>query len=219
MSQQSSAVRGGTPPDRSVFQKRGLKKAAASNVVADITGRGVLAGAEAPAAQPETTEPIHLQSAPPAAQDRLHLAPEPVLETRAAQPAPVEQPSPAHVQQQPVQQYVPAPTQQPSQQPTQQAPVPPLEAAQPAPVEQPASEPAKKTKDTGKKVGFYQPEDAGDRMRAAFIATRHLTGYRTLSDFICSVVEAEVQQLEERYNEGKPFATEPNGVPRGRPIG
>lgn len=136
-------------------------------------------------------------------------AAEPVQPPAAARVEPV-QPAPA-----------PAPVQAAAEvvAPVAAEPAPQTVAPAAAPPATEAAAPAKKAKDTGVKVGFYQPREEGDAMRAAFIATRHITKHRTLSDFICTIVAAEVARLEKEYNGGEPFETEPDGVPRGRPIG
>ncbi|WP_456506150.1 ParB family protein [Arthrobacter sp. UYCu723] len=70
-----------------------------------------------------------------------------------------------------------------------------------------------------KKTAFDQSIESGERMRNAFVRTRHLTGYRSLSDYICAIIDQESGRLEELYNDGQPFDPEPTGVPRGRPVG
>jgi hypothetical protein len=69
-----------------------------------------------------------------------------------------------------------------------------------------------------RKTSFFQSTASGSRMRAAYMATRHLTGYRTLSDFILAAVERDVEALENTHNNGNEFAVDPGGVPRGRPL-
>ena len=70
------------------------------------------------------------------------------------------------------------------------------------------------------KVSFYQdPEDTA-RLRAAYRHTLANTSDRSLSDFINRVVMAEVDQLEHRYNGGRPFPSVGVGeIPQGRPVG
>ncbi|MEV4991601.1 hypothetical protein MRBLMD1_004110 [Pseudarthrobacter sp. LMD1-1-1.1] len=69
-----------------------------------------------------------------------------------------------------------------------------------------------------RKTSFFQSKESGSRMRSAYMATRHLTGARTLSEFILAAVEREVEALEGRYNGGEQFTADPNSVPRGRPL-
>lgn len=128
----------------------------------------------------------------------LHAVP-----TAAAEPAltpaetvPVQQPQPAA--------YVQSVQQIPQQ--TQAL------LQQPVPV---SPEPEKKEY---RKTSFFQTKESGSRMRSAYMATRHLTQYRTLSDFILAAVEREVEALERQYNEGNLFTADPGSVPRGRPL-
>lgn len=187
--------RGGAPNLNLIQRKGKLTKADRSTVVSDLTGRGLTVGGDAAEEDPQPSAgSIQAPVAAPAEQPQPEAAPVPVQPAPAAVP-----PAPAGT---PAQAAAPAPA-----------------AAVPVAAEVPAQAPAKKAKDTGVKVGFYQPREEGDAMRAAFIATRHITKHRTLSDFICSIVAAEVARLEKEYNDGEPFETEPNGVPRGRPIG
>lgn len=68
------------------------------------------------------------------------------------------------------------------------------------------------------KVSFYQePEDTA-RLRGAVLHTMIAEGHRSLSQFIIRAVMKEVQRVEDKYNEGKPFpAVAPNEMPQGRP--
>ncbi|WP_294567739.1 ParB family protein [uncultured Arthrobacter sp.] len=94
------------------------------------------------------------------------------------------------------------------------APLPPVRQG----VSVPAAVNSAKAESTVKKTGYWEPIDLGIRMRAAYINTRHFTGHQTLSDFICSLIEAECERLEKEYNNGEQFPSLPNGVPRGRPV-
>jgi hypothetical protein len=69
-----------------------------------------------------------------------------------------------------------------------------------------------------RKTSFFQSKESGARMRSAYMATRHLTKSRTLSDFILAAVEREVEALERQYNGGDVFTADPGSVPRGRPL-
>jgi hypothetical protein len=200
VSQQPTRGGRGGGPNLDVIQRKGrLRKADSSSVVADFTGRGVTVGGD-------VVQELRPEQA---AQEFVQLHSAPAIEAEPVQQQPVQSPVSA--------QEVPqAPVQQPVQAPVQAA----VQAA-PAAVDEPrAQAPAKKpAKDAGVKVGFYQPRDAGEQMRAAFLATRHITKYKTLSDFICSVLEAEVHRLQTEYNNGEPFESEPDSIPRGRPVG
>lgn len=68
------------------------------------------------------------------------------------------------------------------------------------------------------KVSFYQePEDTA-RLRGAVLHTMVAEGHRSLSQFIIRAVMKEVQRVEEKYNDGKPFpAVAANEMPQGRP--
>src|SRR5699024_11571778 len=55
------------------------------------------------------------------------------------------------------------------------------------------------------KGSFYQqPEDTA-RLRGAVLHTMIAEGHRSLSQFVIRAVMKEVQRLEEKYNDGKPF--------------
>jgi hypothetical protein len=141
---------------------------------------------------------------------------DPVPQAPFVQVPPVQQQAPVVQQTQPV---APVPQQLPAYaqplQPVQYAPQP-IQA--PAPAQQPASEPPAAEKKTYRKTSFFQSKESGARMRSAYMATRHLTRSRTLSDFILAAVEREVEALEKRYNEGNVFDADPGSVPRGRPL-
>jgi hypothetical protein len=171
-----------------VRKRSGLTKARNTSVIADMT----------------RVEPEAAGETPPAA---LHAVPTPVAEP---------QPAPA------IQQALP-------QEPPRQAPAQPLQqpAAYMAPavpqytqadLRQPAAEPPVPEKKMYRKTSFFQSKESGARMRSAYMATRHLTGSRTLSDFILAAVEREVEALERQYNEGNQFTADPGSVPRGRPL-
>ena len=70
------------------------------------------------------------------------------------------------------------------------------------------------------KVSFYQDPDDTQRMRGAIRFAMAQEGSRGLSDFIHSAVMLEVERLEQRYNDGKPFEPAAAGeLPQGRPMG
>ena len=70
-----------------------------------------------------------------------------------------------------------------------------------------------------KKTGYWEPPEFGERMRAAFVDTSAAEGHESLSAFICSVLEREVERLEEKYNGGERYRKGARGVRRGRPVG
>lgn len=215
--------RGGTPTALdSLRRKSGLKKARSTSVIADMTraeetpaaALQVIAEPEAPAV--ERLVPAQVAQEAPAQQPAETPAPAPgqdPAQQSAAAPTPapqqfIQHAPPAAAQPsayaQPGQLYPAYPTQQPY--PSQQVQL----RQQPEP-EQPEKKMYRKT-------SFFQSKESGSRMRSAYMATRHLTGFRTLSEFILAAVEREVEALEGRYNAGEQFTADPNSVPRGRPL-
>jgi Centromere-binding protein ParB C-terminal len=207
--------RGGTPNALDAVRKRGgLTKARNTSVIADMTRM-----ADEPAADPQ---PATLYSVPTAAADPGQA---PASAAPASAQVPTEAPQVQHasiVDPSVVQQ--PTPQQAPDRQPQPVAYVPQVQPVQPAPqqvqalLRQPAPEPSEPEKKKYRKTSFFQSKESGARMRSAYIATRHLTGYRTLSDFILAAVEREVGALERQYNGGNLFTADPGTVPRGRPL-
>ncbi|WP_427019400.1 ParB family protein (plasmid) [Pseudarthrobacter sp. P1] len=191
--------------------KSGLRKARPTSVIAEMTA---------------DVEPV----GEALAADRLHAVPDRPVDgptdapPAAAVPVPVDPaPAPVEVPAAPAQPVAPAPIQQQwvpqppvYQAPVYQAPVQNIPAAAPEPVQvqQPPAAPKKEYR----KTSFFQTRDSGARMRSAYMATRHLTGKRTLSDFILAAVEREVAELERAHNNGNQFDTDPDTVPRGRPL-
>lgn len=55
------------------------------------------------------------------------------------------------------------------------------------------------------KVSFYQDPADTDRVRGAILYTMTTEGSRNLSQFVNDAVMAKVEELEARYNDGKPF--------------
>jgi len=108
----------------------------------------------------------------------------------------------------------------------------PVEATQPAPTA-PASDqkpaevaPAvvasvsKKRSKCPPKVSFYQEPENTDRIRDAIVHTFAQEGFRNISQFLNFVAVAEVERLEQKYNDGKPFPTvKARELPQGRPMG
>lgn len=62
-------------------------------------------------------------------------------------------------------------------------------------------------------------EERRARLRTAYTLTHLQEGHRTFSGFIAAALDAEVQRLEQRYNEGRRFENAERGVTRGRPLG
>ncbi|WP_187393384.1 ParB family protein [Arthrobacter echini] len=57
------------------------------------------------------------------------------------------------------------------------------------------------------------------RIRGAFQATAHLESHRSFSDFHASVMEAELERLEAKYNNGQPYEkAAPRSGRLGRPL-
>lgn len=70
------------------------------------------------------------------------------------------------------------------------------------------------------KITFYLPQEDADRARAALINTQHLEGMRSMSDLVHQALSEKVEELENRYNDGKPWPPAPSGsIPRGRAYG
>ncbi|MFJ8896823.1 hypothetical protein ACIRCZ_19730 [Leifsonia sp. NPDC102414] len=57
------------------------------------------------------------------------------------------------------------------------------------------------------------------RLRSAYTLTHVQERHRTFSDFIAATLDAEVERLEQKYNDGRPFDNAEDGVIRGRPLG
>ena len=202
--------RGGTPSALDAVRKRsGLTKARNTSVIADMTRME-----DEPTADPQ---PATLHSVPTSAAD-------PAQAPTAAGGAPAQAPTEAvpvqyaPIVQAPVVQQA-APQQAPTQQPhpvTYMQPVQPVQQNQ-ALLRQPAPEPPEPEKKKYRKTSFFQSKESGARMRSAYMATRHLTGSRTLSDFILAAVEREVEALERQYNEGNLFTADPAVFPEADP--
>lgn len=199
--------RGGTPSALDAVRKRsGLTKARNTSVIADMTRME-----DEPTADPQSAT---LHSVPTSAAD-------PAQAPSVAGGAPGQAPTEAVlVQYAPIVQ-APVVEQAPIQQPnpvTYMQPVQPVQQNQ-ALLRQPAPEPPEPPEQKKyRKTSFFQSKESGARMRSAYMATRHLTGSRTLSDFILAAVEREVEALERQYNEGNLFTADPGSVPRSRPL-
>lgn len=69
------------------------------------------------------------------------------------------------------------------------------------------------------KVSFYQSREDTSRMRGAVLATRDDEGHRSMSEFLNAAVMAEVERLEEKYNNGEQFPpVEANRSHAGKPL-
>jgi hypothetical protein len=206
--------RGGTPSALDAVRKRGgLIKARNTSVIADMTRME-----DEPVADPQ---PATLHSVPTSAADAQ--APTAVATAPAQAPTEAAPAQHAPVVQAPAVQQA-APQQVPAQQPRPVTYMQPVQPVQHAPqqvqalLRQPVPEPPEPEKKKYRKTSFFQSKESGARMRSAYMATRHLTGSRTLSDFILAAVEREVEALERQYNEGNLFTADPGSVPRGRPL-
>jgi len=60
-------------------------------------------------------------------------------------------------------------------------------------------------------------EERRAQLRAAYTLTHLQEGHRTFSEFIASALDAEIQRLESKYNQGQRFETAEQGVTRGGP--
>jgi len=105
------------------------------------------------------------------------------------------------------------------------APATPAPATAPAPAAAPAVDeaPAAAAKPRSKyppKVSFYQEREDTDRIRGAIMHTIPYEGTRTLSQFLSGAAMKEVERLEAKYNDGKPFPrVGARELPQGRPMG
>jgi hypothetical protein len=88
-----------------------------------------------------------------------------------------------------------------------------------APVKDPVTGKAEGVKAAKTKLTSWMPvEDAG-QVRAAFLATRGKTGYRSLTDLINTAVMKEVRLLQTEHNRGRAWKpAKPGDVPTGRPL-
>jgi hypothetical protein len=201
--------RGGSPVALDGLRRKGgLKKARASSVIADMTRAEEAAPQASIQFAPERAEsqydnppsPASVQEIQPAQEATAFQAAPGQQAPAAPEVAPTAAPAPVYSEPQPVElqperQFVPQQVQL-----RQPPPVPPV------------------VEKKYRKTSFFQSKESGARMRSAYMATRHLTGARTLSDFILAAVEREVEALERQYNGGDKFTADPNSVPRGRPL-
>ena len=69
-------------------------------------------------------------------------------------------------------------------------------------------------------MSFYQEQEDTDRIRVAIMHTIPSEGVRSLSQFLSGAAMKEVERLEAKYNNGKPFPpVRARELPQGRPMG
>lgn len=91
------------------------------------------------------------------------------------------------------------------------------EAAEP-PATEPLNDAGTRPTKYAPKVSFYQDREDTDRVRGTILHTMHREKSRTLSEFIHNAVMEKVEELERKYNDGKPFPhTKAGELPQGRP--
>lgn len=192
---------GGTNPLDALKRGR-LGKAAQRGVVEDMT-------AEQQAASEPAAEPAPASAVVPTTAEQLAQQSAAVEETAHAVVTPVPQ-SPAAVQS--------SATEPAAATPAVAEPAPAAAAAAAPPTEVVAPPATKSPEDKPVKDSFYHSKESHRRLRSTYLETRHLTKYKSLSDFISSLIDQECTRLEELYNNGEPFSTDPNEMPRGRPV-
>lgn len=197
--------RGGTGDALSRLRR---KKAPQLSVVEEMS----LPEPTAPETVPEVQPAAAVPETAAASVTELPVQPAPVT---APTPVPVVEPAPVPAAVAPAVE-APAPdTAAPA--PVQQAPA---DVAAPAPAAQPAPAARKKPeKEALKKTGFWQTPEQWARTRSTYDSTRHLTGHRTMDQYLTAAVEMYDQFNEEKFNGGKPFESDPFGIPKGRPLG
>ncbi len=80
----------------------------------------------------------------------------------------------------------------------------------------PPSHPSTQTSSTEKLTVRVDADIAG-RARAAFWATAHLTGTRSLSEWVAEAIAEKLQRSETAFNQGNPYTPVPTGtIPTGR---
>lgn len=109
----------------------------------------------------------------------------------------------------------------PAAQPATQAPSAPAPAAPATGLTSETAAPSGPApKASRPKVSFYQDVDESKRMRGALLHTLATEGPRTLSEFISRAIMTEVERLEAKYNDGRPFPPVAAGeIPQGHPVG
>ena len=111
------------------------------------------------------------------------------------------------------------PSTSPDEPPTNPTPQPANETSTTRPVGQ-ESERAGSGPKYAHKVSFYEDPADTARIRGAILYTIPQEGPRTLSQFIHHAVMAEVERLENTYNNGRPFpAVGAREMPQDRPLG
>jgi hypothetical protein len=88
-----------------------------------------------------------------------------------------------------------------------------------APEQNPVTRKVAGVKPEKTKMTSWMPKEDAAQVRAAFLATRQFTDYRSLTDMINTVVLREVRRLQDEHNGGKPWpGARPGDVPTGRPL-
>lgn len=101
------------------------------------------------------------------------------------------------------------------------AAVPEREAPTPPPSAPERRTSAEATQNDGpkKKLAYYVDDEENGRIRAAFLAGRDKYGWRSFTDFQLSTILDRVAQLEQEFNQGRPFdGVPPKAGQLGRPM-
>lgn len=72
---------------------------------------------------------------------------------------------------------------------------------------------------TDVKITVTVGEQLRARLRTAYTLTHVQERRHTFSEFIAAALDAEIERLEQQYNDGEPFPDTESGVVRGRPLG
>lgn len=91
-------------------------------------------------------------------------------------------------------------------------PAAPPQPTQPQTAAPAREQPAEKPKKRGGTYTFHVDPDLLDRARGAYRYTQGPENYRSFSDFIVRAVQAEVERVEKKYNNGNPFESLEAGV-------
>lgn len=190
--------RGGTGNAKELLARAKMKKASQRSVVEEMStiNRGAA----------EQPQPVAQAAPAPIAAAPEKSPVDSVIHEAAAPVAPQDTSLPQVAAPEP---YLPVTQAEPVYAPA------PVESAAPAPVA-----PAKKiTKAANKKTGFWQTDEQWGRTRSTYDSTRRLTKHKTLSEYVAAAVEMYDRHNEEKYNDGRPFDSDPFDIPRGRPMG
>ena len=114
----------------------------------------------------------------------------------------------------------PAPASPPAPEPAPPAAAPAAASTPPAGAEDVPTGAGKPRSKYPPKVSFYQEREDTDRIRGAIMHTIPYEGTSTLSQFLSGAAMKEVERLEAKYNDGKPFPkVGARELPQGRPMG